>query len=43
MAITIDWQSQESWRGYDNRCRDHRWPTDAGRLDSDFNLLPLML
>ena len=33
MGITIGWGSEESWQGYDSRCSDHRWSTDAGRLD----------
>ena len=33
MAITIGWRSQQSWRGCDSCCRDHRLSTDEGGLD----------
>ena len=32
-GITIGWGLQQSWQGYDSRCRDHCWSTDAGCLD----------
>ena len=30
--VTIGWESQQSWRGYDIYCRDHPGSTDAERL-----------
>jgi hypothetical protein len=40
-ALTIDWESQESLRGYDSHCRDRRWSIDAERLD-EISLIPLV-
>jgi len=43
-ALTIDWLSQPSLRGYDSRCRDRRWLIDAERLGEigTFSLTPFV-
>jgi hypothetical protein len=33
-VLTIGWRTQQSLRGYDSRCRDRRWSTDAEHLDN---------